>query len=174
MKLNDMTIEQLAMTNMTMLAGKLFHNIDCVDRKKMTYYNVQQVVVDYKRQTIEKDWVKEVPVYKDIYKPISYKQFKKYPEQGENLAFTETETLTFENEYNRILDSKIFNKPKALNQLAEKFYALSGDVIERFNSFGHLDKSYVVRVKDELKPAMKHYVEEILPEKIKFERKFKK
>lgn len=79
MKLNDMAIEQLTMLNLTILAGKLFNKVDCIDRQKIKYYNVQQVIVDHKRQTIEKDWVKEVPVYKDVYKPISYNQFKQFP-----------------------------------------------------------------------------------------------
>lgn len=163
MKLNDMTIEQLAMANLTMLAGRLFKNVDYIDREKVEYYNVQQVIVDYKRQTIEKDWVEEIPVYKDMYKPISYKQFKKHPEQGKNVAITKTETLTFKDEYNHILNSKIHDKAKALNVVYDKFYTLADDVIERFNEFGHLDKDYVARVKAELKPAMKHYVEKVLP-----------
>lgn len=163
MKLNDMTIEQLAMANLTMLAGKLFNKVDCIDRQKIKYYNVQQVIVDHKRQTIEKDWVKEVPVYKDVYKPISYNQFKQFPKQGRNTAIEEVESFTFKDEFNRILNSKIHDKVKALNQLYDKFYTLSDEIINRLKSCRVLDKDYVARVEKELKPAMKHYVEKVLP-----------
>lgn len=164
MKLNDMAIEQLTMINLTILAGKLFNKVDYIDRQKIKYYNVQQVVVDYKRQTIEKDWVKEVPVYKDVYKPISYNQFKQFPKHGKNIAIEEVESLTFRDEYNRILNSKIHDKVKALNQLYDKFYTLSDEIINRLEACIVLDKDYVARVEKELKPAMKHYVENILPE----------
>ena len=163
MKFEEMPLEQLAMNNMTMLAGKLFTHIDYAMSKKTEYFKISKIITGYERHIIEKDWVKEVPVYKNIYQPISFREYKKLPTLSDKTTIDKHEVSAFKEEYNHILASKHVYKNDELNHLYNSFYALGDRVIKRLKSYDFVDKDYIARVEKELKPAMKHYVTNILP-----------
>lgn len=168
MKLTDMTLEQIAMTNMTMLAGKLFDRIDYVELKKTEYFKVLKVVDYYTEPTIKTFYrIEGKPVYKTVYEPISYKKFKEAPTNERVEYRDKIETFTFKEEYNHILTSRIHDKEKAINNLYDKYYELADDIVNYLKGFQFIDKDYIARVEADLKPAMEHYIEVVLPQNTK-------
>ena len=109
-----------------------------------------------------------VPIYEVKYtKKISRNKYLQYI--GTNKLVKEEvkeKSLTYKDEYNRILNSKIKDKEKALNNLYNDFYNFSNDFIKNLEKYEEfLNEDYLNRVRNTLKPTMEHYITKVLNKK---------
>lgn len=167
MKLNEMKLEDLLYMNLHMLSKKLFNKIEYKVIKEKTYYEGKKVITDYKiKGPIY--CVEMVPVYEVKYtKKISRNKYLQYI--GTNKFVKEEvkeKSLTYKDEYNRILNSKIKDKEKALNNLYNDFYNFSNDFIKNLEKYEEfLNEDYLNRVRNTLRPTMEHYITKVLNKK---------
>lgn len=109
-----------------------------------------------------------VPIYEVKYtKKNSRNKYLKYI-TTDKLVKEEIEekSVTYKDEYNRILNSKIKDKEKALNKLYNDFYNLSNDFIKKLEKYEEFfNKDYLNRVRNTLRPTMEHYITKVLNKK---------
>ena len=167
MKLNEMKLDDLLYMNLHMLSKKLFNLIEYKVIKEKTYYEGEKVITGTKIQG-PLYCVEMVPVYEVKYtKKISRNKYLKYI-TTDKLVKEEIEekSVTYKDEYNRILNSKIKDKEKALNKLYNDFYNLSNDFIKKLEKYEEfLNKDYLNRVRNTLRPTMEHYITKVLNKK---------
>lgn len=168
MKLNEMKLDDLLYMNLHMLARKLFNIIDYKEVKKEHFILTEKEKTGYKGVKGPTGRYEEIPVYELINKPISKAEYYKLKQNGKTVRKNITKTtVTYKEEYEKILGSKTNNKEEALNKLYNGFYNLSNEYIKELDQYKcFLSEDYLNRVTINLKPTMKHYITKILSKEI--------
>lgn len=84
----------------------------------------------------------------------------KWKSSSKNITKT---TVTYKEEYEKILNSKTKDKDEALNKLYNDFYTLADEYIKELDQYKcFLNEDYLNRVELNLKPTMEHYITKIL------------
>lgn len=164
MKLNEMKLDDLLYMNLHMLSKKLFNIIDYKEIKKEHFILTEKEKTGYKGVKGPTGRYEEIPVYELINKPISKDDYYKLRQNGKTVQKNITKvTVTYKDEYEKILSSKTNNKEEALNKLYNDFYALADEYIKELYQYKcFLNEDYLNRVELNLKPTMEHYITKIL------------
>lgn len=168
MKLNEMKLDDLLYMNLHMLSKKLFNIIDYKEVKKEHFTLTEKEKTGYKGVKGPTGRYEEIPVYELINKPISKAKYYELKRNGKavqkNIIKT---TLTYKDEYEKILNSKANNKEETLNKLYNDFYSLADEYIKELDQYKcFLSEDYLNRVEINLKPTMEHYITKILSKEI--------
>lgn len=168
MKLNEMKLDDLLYMNLHMLARKLFNTIDYKEIKKENFILTEKEKTGYKGVKGPTGRYEEIPVYELINKPISKTEYYKLKRNGKAVQKNITKTtVTYKDEYEKILSSKTKDKDEALNNLYNDFYAFADEYIKELDQYKcFLSEDYLNRVENNLKPTMEHYITKILNKKI--------
>lgn len=162
MKLANFTLEDLLHNNFHILARKLFRTVDYKSSKKYSYYRLRKCISGYESKIAHDDspypYVK-VPVYKIVEEPISKQSFNKNKSDQNVVSRFEYVDVTYEEEYNRIMNSKSKDKTKSLDRLFDSYYDLADEYYGMIADNNFIAKDYKDRVKSELLNAMHKFVE---------------
>lgn len=109
-----------------------------------------------------------LPIYKFETTPISKNKYYKLKKAGRIVQRTVTTVaITYKDEYEKILNSKVDNKEEALKKLYNDFYDLSDEYIKELDQYKcFLNEDYLKKVEINLKPTMEHYITKILSKEI--------
>lgn len=168
MKLNEMKLDDLLYMNLHMLSKKLFETIDYKTHRKANYSLPQKMIIGYKGQRGPTGRYEEVPLYEITNKPISKAEYYELKRKGKYVQKNIIQTsVTYKDEYEKILNSKTKDKDEALNKLYNDFYNLADEYIKELDQYKcFLNEDYLNRVETNLKPTMEHYITKILNKEI--------
>ena len=117
MKLNEMKLDDLLYMNLHMLARKLFNAIDYKEVKKEYFTFSEKEKTGYEGVKGPTGRYEEIPVYEIANKPISKTEYYKLKRNGKAVQKNITKaTVTYKEEYEKILSSKTNNKEEALKK----------------------------------------------------------
>lgn len=168
MKLNEMKLDDLLYMNLHMLARKLFNAIDYKEVKKEYFTFSEKEKTGYEGVKGPTGRYEEIPVYEIANKPISKTEYYKLKRNGKAVQKNITKaTVTYKEEYEKILSSKTNNKEEALKKLYNDFYDLADEYIKELDQYKcFLSEDYLNRLEINLKPTMEHYITKILSKEI--------
>lgn len=168
MKLNEMKLDDLLYMNLHMLSKKLFNTIDYKEVKKEYFTLTEKEKTGYKGIKGPTGRYVEIPVYELINKRISKAEYYKLRQNGKTVRKNITKTtVTYKDEYEKILSSKTNNKEEALKNLYNDFYDLADEYIKELDQYKcFLSEDYLNKVEINLKPTMEHYITKILSKEI--------
>ena len=151
-----------------MLSKKLFNTIDYKEVKKEHFILTEKEKTGYKGVKGPTGRYEEIPVYEITNKPISKIEYYKLKRNGKAVQKNITKTsVTYKDEYEKILSSKTNNKEEALKKLYNDFYDLSDEYIKELDQYKcFLNEDYLKKVEINLKSTMEHYITKILNKEI--------
>lgn len=164
MKLNEMKLDDLLYMNLHMLSKKLFNTIDYKEVKKEHFTLTEKVKIGSEWGWGDKGKYDRLPIYKFETTPISKNKYYKLKKAGKIVQRTVTTTaVTYQEEHEKILNSKRKDKDEALNKLYNDFYNLTDEYMKELEQYKcFLNEDYLNRVESNLKSAMEHYITKIL------------
>ena len=168
MKLNEMKLDDLLYMNLHMLSKKLFNTIYYKEVKKEHFTLTEKVKIGSEWGWGDNGKYDRLPIYKFETAPISKNKYYKLKKAGRIVQRTVTTVaITYKDEYEKILNSKVDNKEEALKKLYNDFYDLSDEYIKELDQYKcFLNEDYLKKVEINLKPTMEHYITKILSKEI--------
>lgn len=164
MKLNEMKLDDLLYMNLHMLSKKLFNAIDYKEVKKEHFTLTEKVKIGSEWGWGNNGKYDRLPIYKFETTPVSKNKYYKLKKAGKIVQRAITTTsVTYQEEYEKILSSKKIDKNEALNKLYNDFYNLTDEYMKELEQYKcFLNEDYLNRVESNLKSAMEHYITKIL------------
>ena len=168
MKLNEMKLDDLLYMNLHMLSKKLFNTIYYKEVKKEHFTLTEKVKIGSEWGWGDNGKYDRLPIYKFETASISKNKYYKLKKAGRIVQRTVTTVaITYKDEYEKILNSKVDNKEEALKKLCNDFYDLSDEYIKELDQYKcFLNEDYLKKVEINLKPTMEHYITKILSKEI--------
>lgn len=164
MKLNEMKLDDLLYMNLHMLSKKLFNAIDYKEVKKEHFTLTEKVKIGSEWGWGNNGKYDRLPIYKFETTLVSKNKYYKLKKAGKIVQRAITTTsVTYQEEYEKILSSKKIDKNEALNKLYNDFYNLTDEYMKELEQYKcFLNEDYLNRVESNLKSAMEHYITKIL------------